>query len=122
MFDKILTYITLTLSTLATSQDAFLEGFPDIPLLSGLQETHEGAKFIFDTPTGTIAETTLETNQSGSQVITRYYTNLKALGWDCSQNQTQLTCMRDHHKLTLASKDNAGNKTILTLRIEPKQG
>ena len=102
-------------------QADFLEGFPDVPLLSGLEEINLNARFVFDTPTGTIAETTLNTKQSHVEVLKRYNTNLVALGWDCTHMPVKLICNRDQHILTLTTRKSNKMGTIIDLRIDPKQ-
>jgi hypothetical protein len=111
--------VFLSLVTLTVPQESFLEGFPDVPLLRDMREIHPTSRFVFDTPSGTVAETVLITDQSIPEATKRYNVNLIALGWECASKANTLTCLRDQHKLALTFQKSVEKKTLIQLRVEP---
>ena len=59
---------------------AFLPGFEDIPLMTGLKP-QKNKDFIFDTPSGRIIEETAFGQSSRAQVSQFYNSTLPELGW-----------------------------------------
>jgi hypothetical protein len=113
--------VSLSLAAPVLPQEPFLEGFPDVPLLKDMHEIHPTSRFVFDTPTGTVAETILTTDLSISEVIIRYNINLIALGWECAPQSDALMCLREKHKLALTFQKSVEKKTLIKLRVEPVQ-
>ncbi len=111
--------VSLSLAKPVLTQEPFLEGFPDVPLLKEMFEIHPTSRFVFDTPTGTVAETVLTTDLSINEVIKRYNINLLALGWECIPQSDALMCLREKHKLALTFQKSIEKKTIVKLRVEP---
>ena len=67
-------------TSFAQDEPAFIEGFGDFPLLPGYEEK-TGARLVFDTPSGTIAETILVTRLSWNDARKEYGIALEGLGW-----------------------------------------
>lgn len=69
----------------------FLEGFQDVPLLSGFQvlPSHQ---IIYDTAAGTIVQTVIEGTGSLPSAIEIYKKSLPALGWQCQMKAASLSC------------------------------
>ncbi|UTW55311.1 hypothetical protein [Kordiimonas sp. SCSIO 12610] len=116
-----LRYSFFFLSSLILPQETFLEGFPDVPILEGMVEIHPEGRFVFDTPSGTIAETIMISDYDEAEAIKRYSVNLIALGWNCTQSNIKLLCTRDQHRLILDTKKSTEKKTLINIRVEPNK-
>lgn len=111
-------FITLTGATAA--EDTFIEGFPDVPLLAGIQED-ESSRTVFDTPSGTVAETTLIADQSAQDILLRYAADLPALGWACNGVATELHCVRESDELVFEPGTSAPGTARIILRLVPRK-
>lgn len=119
-------------ATPAEAVPAFIEGFGDVPLLSGFTYNPDQT-VIFDTPAGTIAETLLfpidKTPAPLEKTLKDYQRVLTPLGWQC-QIAAALLCAKDQVKLVLKNitpdpnTRQPGNekKVILHLKIQPQKG
>ena len=81
---KILTILgfisILNATNVHAEPSAFLPGFEDVPLMTGLKP-QKNRDFIFDTPSGRIIEETAFGNSSRAQVTQFYGSTLPELGW-----------------------------------------
>ena len=96
----------------------FLEGFPDVPLLESLIEDEDN-RVVFDTPSGTVAETMIRAEIQGRKVLNLYETKLVPFGWQCQRHPTSLTCIREKDRLLFLDKNPAAKNGIIILRLEP---
>lgn len=110
--------LILTLGFSVQAEDTFLEGFPDVPYLDVIRAV-EGEPVIFDTPSGTVAETTLQLATSGANAMELYRESLSALGWTCDSPALALTCSRYGNRLSLKSPNPSAQEGTLILRLEP---
>ncbi|MFC3052216.1 hypothetical protein [Kordiimonas pumila] len=107
------------ITTSAWSADqVFLEGFPDVPLLDGLSEQADD-RVIFDTPSGTVAETVIRAKIPAKQVLNTYSKELVTFGWDCARGPLSLTCERENDRLVFLDDDPDASEGIMILRLEP---
>ncbi|TNE61402.1 MAG: hypothetical protein EP335_15565 [Alphaproteobacteria bacterium] len=106
-----------TVSAMADS-DSFIDGFPDVPLLPGLNENPDD-RTVFDTPSGTVAETTLLADRPAAAVIDDYSSDLPVLGWACDRDGRTLSCRRENDKLVFFDANPGENRGIIVLRLEP---
>lgn len=102
----------------AYAQQVFLEGFPDVPLLDGVNEIAE-ERVVFDTPAGTVAQTVLLGEKGAKEALSRYAANLPTFGWQCSHTQISLTCARDENILLFKTTETAEKSGRIILRLEP---
>lgn len=58
----------------------FLPGFPDVPLMQGL-DVDEGGTVVFDKPDGRILEASAAGPVAASDLVSYYVAALPALGW-----------------------------------------
>ena len=107
-------------AAIAKQAERFIDGFPDVPYLE-IISTIVGEPVMFDTNSGTVAETTIQFSVSTEQAIRAYGTALKGLGWTCSKTGLSLRCLREDNMVQFepASGDNAASTLIL--RLEPRQ-
>jgi len=114
----VLTFFVVSESAL--SQEQFLEGFGDFPLLEGITEAEGAERFVFDTPAGTVAETSLISKLSPSKTLNLYLKNLPAFGWNCQKNSEGLQCEREQSQLSLNITDGKNGSTSIRVRLEPR--
>lgn len=112
-----LTALMMTSNTVFADQ-VFLEGFPDVPLLTGMAE-ESGERMVFDAPSGTVAETSIRSDQSGSSIIDAYAKELPAFGWSCKKQPTNMRCTREQNVLVFLNKTPTEEQGRIILRLEP---
>ena len=100
------------------TEQVFIEGFPDVPLLAGLQERIED-RVVFDAPSGTVAETVIRSNKPGSLVIDEYAKELVVFGWVCARQAMNMRCTREKSVLVFLNKTPAKKTGIIMLRLQP---
>ncbi len=108
----------LTSAALAI-EDGFLLGFDDVPLLDGYKELNPKNRVIFDTPSGTIAETTVLVPVSEKSPIPAYNAALAGLGWSCNVNKMKLSCRRDSVSLEIEKHHTTKAVTTLIVKMSP---
>ena len=96
----------------------FLDGFPDVPLVAGMTE-NEDERVVFDTPAGTVAETSIRADIAGQQMLDLYEDKLLPFGWACVRHPLSLTCKRENNRLLFLDKTLAGQNGLIILRLEP---
>ena len=87
---------------------AFLPGFEDIPLMTGLKP-QKNKDFIFDTPSGRIIEETAFGQSSRAQVTQFYNSTLPELGWKKIGNRI---FKRDGERLHIECYGQDGNLSV----------
>lgn len=117
------TVITALLAAMLTtssalSEDRFLDGFPDVPLIEGVREIVE-ERVVFDTPAGTVAQTVVTSNAAPTATLSNFGNALVALGWTCKQMDTLMGCDREGSKLTFRTDPESEDNTRIILRLEP---
>ena len=116
------TFILAALLTMpAAAQDpapAFLEGFPDVPLIEGVAEA-VSERVVFDTPGGTVAQATLLSSSAIDKALESFEDSLGALGWTCERTKAAMSCNRDTSLLSFSDASEAGKNTRIILRLEP---
>ena len=100
------------------TEQSFLEGFPDVPILAGVRGI-DGESVFFDTPSGIIAEVKLLIEGDGEQVMNTYAQALAGLGWVCEKKPQSLRCGRDKTRLIFFDTDPTVKNGRLILRLEP---
>jgi len=100
------------------AQEVFLEGFPDVPLLQGIQEISE-ERIVFDTLAGTVAQTELAYEGPAKKALDLYNSSLPAFGWKCERAQLSLGCVRGDNKILFTNKNHSENNGRIILRLEP---
>jgi len=100
------------------TDQSFLEGFPDVPILAGVRGI-DGESVFFDTPSGIIAEVKLLIEGGGDQVMNIYAESLTGLGWSCEKKPQSLLCARDKNRLIFIDTDPKVKNGRLILRLEP---
>lgn len=103
----------------AESQSYFVDGFPDVPLLSVVAATL-GEPVVFDTPAGTVATVNMALSASFDEAARAYETALKSLGWVCVGAESVHVCSREGSKLSLSELNDEGAKPAMTMRLEPQ--
>jgi len=116
-FILIVAAITFPLGAQETKQ-AFLEGFPDVPLLEGMHEV-ASERIVFDAPSGTVAQTELTVSGTAKTALDQYLAALPAFGWQCQRAKNALLCVLDGNKLMFNSKNFSGKNERIILRLEP---
>lgn len=105
----------------AVAAERFLDGFPDIPLLPGVSEIMPENRLVFDTPSGTLAETALSATEGSARLIDRYAEALGGLGWVCRRTQARLTCLRSGQRITFESAAAKNTPSqMVRIRLEPR--
>lgn len=103
-----------------SAAEPFIEGFPDVPLLEGLQEI-ESERIVFDTPSGTVAETILASESPAAGYIASYAASLPSFGWTCERQELVLRCKRDNNSLIFKVSNPKAKNGRIILRLEPKK-
>lgn len=99
------------------SQDVvFVDGFDDLPLMTGLIQNPE-TTVVFDGTFGQIIESMAVTDLSKEDILTFYQENLYALGW---HKKHATVFERDDNLLTLDFQFYEKEKLIV-FRLEPLQ-
>lgn len=107
------------LSVAAGAQEpTFLEGFPDVPVLPEVTENYAD-RVIFDTPSGTVAETSIRGDIKGREILDLYENKLIPFGWNCQRHPMSLTCTRENNRLLFLDRTPAKKKGLIILRLEP---
>ena len=99
-------------------EQVFIEGFPDVPLLAGLEEQAED-RVVFDAPSGTVAETVIRSNKAGKLVIDDYAKELVVFGWSCARQAMNMRCTREKSALVFLNKTPAKKTGVIILRLRP---
>ncbi|WCL54365.1 hypothetical protein [Gimibacter soli] len=119
-----LAFTALALSLFAAphagADDAFIEGFPDVPLIAGVREV-DGEKMLFDTPSGTLGEVHLVGGKSSAELIDAYALALPPLGWNCLEHGGVLACERGKDKLALSPRKTTGRAGYIVIKLEPAE-
>ncbi len=118
---KILLWTVALLTVPLNAQDieqAFIDGFPDVPLLAGMQEIAE-ERLVFDTPAGTVAQSELKGEKSAKAALDRYQNALPTFGWHCERSTLKLVCLLDGNRLTFTRKTAPKKSGRIILRLEP---
>ncbi|MBL4837016.1 MAG: hypothetical protein JKY34_05510, partial [Kordiimonadaceae bacterium] len=100
------------------AEQVFIEGFPDVPLLEGMEE-QAGERLVFDAPSGTVAETMILANKSGKAIIDDYARELAVFGWLCVRQPMAMRCHREKNALVFLNKAPAKKTGIIILRLKP---
>ena len=116
----LISLFTAAAAGLRADDTAFIEGFPDVPLLTCCQEVNPENRVVFDVPAGIVAETTISSRESHGKTVEIYLQALSGLGWDCAIEDTRLTCDRSEHRLRLNSLKSEGDRRLFTLFIHPR--
>ncbi|NKD78084.1 hypothetical protein HEQ60_09970 [Haematospirillum sp. H1815] len=106
--------IALATAVASASVQDFAEGIEDLPLMPGLQ-SHEGGLTVFDSPYGTIVESTAKGRVLPADVLDFYARTLPQLGWT---RTGETLFRREAEELVL---DVGQNKTdvIVRFRVMP---
>lgn len=116
---KILLICAVTaVSFSAKADQVFLEGFPDVPLLEGVEEDF-GDRVVFDTPSGTVAETSIRAQKSGGTVLDAYAKELPVFGWKCDRLPQGMRCSREKNSLVFLDQAPSTSEALIILRLEP---
>jgi len=110
----------LATATPLSAAEPFIEGFPDVPLLEGLEEI-EGERIVFDTPSGTVAKTVLTAKSPAAGYIASYAASLPSFGWTCERQELVLRCKRDNNSLMFKVSNPKATNGRIILRLEPKK-
>lgn len=103
-----------------TSQEGFLDGFPDVPHLDIISEII-GEPVVFDTASGTVAEARLRFTVGAANVLKQYGSALRALGWHCVKTPALLKCSREESMVSLTPPRQRENTDVFILRLEPRR-
>lgn len=103
---------------ISAEEPDFIEGFPDVPLLPEVTED-QAERVVFDTPSGTVAETSIRANMKGRKILDLYEDKLIPFGWKCQRHPMSLTCKRENNRLLFLDKTPAKRNGIIILRLEP---
>jgi hypothetical protein len=101
-----------------SEEPTFLEGFPDVPVIDGVHEV-ASERVVFDTPGGTVAQTTLQTRDTVHKALLNFNDALVALGWNCKPASESMLCTRDTSKLVFQAPEPEQKPTRIILRLEP---
>lgn len=118
-------YLLIALALTFQQADAdsdFIANFGDVPLMKGLTELDD-ERIIFDTESGTIAETVLVGKIKGSDILAFYGESLKQLGWQkltAGSSSSRLTYVRDNQILSLRLFSTSDANSLL-VHLEPKK-
>ena len=107
-------------SQTADGDSEFIADFGDVPLMKGLVEL-DGERVIFDTESGTIAETILVGTLKVTDILEFYSQSLKQLGWEkieAGHSSKRLTFVRDRQVLSLRLFDLNGTINLF-VHLEP---
>ncbi|MCK5575204.1 MAG: hypothetical protein KAI28_05290 [Sphingomonadales bacterium] len=119
LFRTITLFVVLMASPLS-AQDAFVDGLPDVPLMTGLTEDVD-ARLEFDKVEGRIVEVVLRGTGSTADILKYYKTALQELGWKKrSAKKGRLAFRRENESLILRA-DRHGRMTILTISLSPRR-
>jgi hypothetical protein len=116
----ILAFTFFWVSESALSQGQFLEGFGDFPLLEDVTEAEGAERFVFDTPAGTVAETSLISKLTPTKILNLYQENLPVFGWNCQKSSENLQCEREQSLLSLIITGSKNGSTSIRVRLEPR--
>jgi len=109
----------LLLTALASADEqVYIEGFPDVPLLTELSE-QAADRVVFDAPSGTVAETVIRGKIPAKDIINAYAQELIPFGWDCIRQPMTLTCVREKNRLVFLNDNPAEKSGLIILRLEP---
>ncbi|MBV1901128.1 MAG: hypothetical protein KUG56_05590 [Kordiimonadaceae bacterium] len=100
------------------AEQVFIEGFPDVPLLEGMEE-QAGERLVFDAPSGTVAETVIRANKPGKAIMDAYARELTVFGWACVPQPMALRCQREKNALIFLDKAPTKKSGIIILRLLP---
>ncbi len=114
----LLIFAAMTLSGAVKANQVFIEGFPDVPLLAGIEE-HSGDRVVFDVPSGTVAETAIRAQESGGNVLDAYAKELPVFGWKCDRVPQGMRCLREKNVLVFLDQAPAASEALIILRLEP---
>ncbi len=115
----LLPIMILLLAAPLRAEESFIDGFPDVPLLSGVRGI-DGESVFFDTPSGTIAEVKLLVEGGGDKLMADYAEALAGLGWACTKSPQALRCEREENRLIFFDPDPRVKNGTVILRLEPK--
>lgn len=101
-------------SGVCAEEAAFIDGFNDLPLMSGLEELPD-LRIVFDKPEGRIIELFVRGTVSEAKVIAFYRETLPQLGWVLSRENVYI---REKEQLTLLF-ESAGIILTVQLSISP---
>lgn len=104
--------------TVGAEEPTFLEGFPDVPLPPEVTED-DAERVVFDTPSGTFAETSIRGDMKGREILDLYENKLIPFGWNCQRHPMSLTCTRENNRLLFLDKTPAKRTGLIILRLEP---
>lgn len=127
----ILSLVTTPLYGLILSEERYIEGFGDVPLLAGYSQIADQS-VIFDTPAGTIAEAVLMPEIGKKADVAAYQRSLGALGWVCKKisgsTKTShsgaiegLVCAKDNSLLRLMLLKETPFSGGLRFKIQPQK-
>ncbi len=114
----LLSCVAAAVSFSAKADQVFLEGFPDVPLLEGVEE-QAGGKVVFDAPSGTVAETVIRASENSRTVLDSYIKELPVLGWKCDRLPQGLRCKREGNNLVFLDQAPNAASALIILRLEP---
>jgi len=117
-FALLITWLLLGPVSAQETEQQFLDGFPDVPLVAGIRGV-EGESVLFDTPSGTIAEVKLTIEGDADHVFDNFFEALVALGWDCGKKPQALTCTREKNRLVFFDAEPSRKNGTIILRLEP---
>lgn len=109
---------SMVLTGAAAGDQVFLEGFPDVPLLQGVEE-HTGDRMVFDAPSGTVAETSIRAPYSSNKLLDAYAKELPAFGWACNRLPQGLRCTLEQNALVFLDQAPDEDEALIILRLEP---
>lgn len=121
-FGILMSFFWAALETSVAAQETqrFLNGFPDVPHLDIIASLQDDP-VVFDTNSGTVAETVIEFSVPVEDAIKTYGEALAGLGWTCSKVALQLTCVREDMMVQFKPPEVVPNTPTLILRLEPRQ-
>ena len=96
------------MSASAQSDDAYVAGIPDLPLMPGLTALPESG-LVFDKPGGRIVEAFAEGGMTPQSVLSFYDETLPQLGW---QREKLGAYLREGEQLHLDLSEDAGRVTV----------
>ena len=112
-----LVVVMALIATMASSDERFIAGLEDLPLMAGLHEAHD-VTIVFDKPDGRIVEATALGAVTVGEVQRFYLTTLPELGWVTVGN---LRFVREGESLVLTLTE--GDKGVrVRYSIAPKNG
>jgi|GEM_PF-1702644 len=115
----LLPIMILLLASTARAEESFIDGFPDVPMLSVIRAI-EGEPVVFDTPGGTVAQATLLLEGTPARAMETYRESLTGLGWTCDSPTTAMHCWREENRLTFTGVTGEDGTARLMLRLEPQ--